>query len=124
MVSMENKPRTVEEYIDRFPPETQQRLQKIRALAKECAPEAVEKISYDMPAFFLNDALIWYGAYKNFISLYPRQPEMDISIQGLSAYKGSKGSIHFPLNQPMPYDLIRQIVLFRLAQINQAPPRY
>lgn len=109
-------PVTVDQYISQFPASVQQVLIKIRSLVKEAAPGAVEGISYTMPAFFLNDPLIWFAAWKNHIALYPRTPEMDASIEGLSAYKGTKGSIHFPLDQPIPYDLIAKIIQFRLVE--------
>jgi uncharacterized protein YdhG (YjbR/CyaY superfamily) len=114
------KPNTVDDYISQFPEDTQQILNQIRAVVKDTAPEAEEKISYGMPGFFLNGGLVWFGAYKHHIGLYPRTPAMEASIPELSAYKGTKGSVHFPLNTPVPYDLIRKIVHVRIAEnLNQ-----
>ena len=107
---------TVDEYIARFPEDVQRILVQLRQVIKESAPGAVEKISYNMPAFYLKGDLVWFSVWKHHIGLYPRSPEMDASISGLSAYKGTKGSVHFPLDQPIPYDLISQIVKFRLAE--------
>lgn len=69
-----------------------------------------------MPAFYQNGGLVWFGAYRRHIGFYPRQAEMEANIEGLAAYPGTKGSIHFPLDRPVPYDLIRKIVEFRLAE--------
>ena len=107
---------TVDEYIARFPEDVQRILVQLRQVIKESAPDAEEKISYNMPGYFLNGSLVWFSVWKHHIGFYPRSPEMDASIEGLSAYKGTKGSVHFPLDQPIPYDLISQIVKFRLAE--------
>ena len=109
-------PATIDEYISQHPEDVQSILLKIRAVIKEAAPQAVEKISYGMPGFFLNGGLVWFGVWKHHIGFYPRTAEMAASIEGLSAYKGTKGSIHFPLDKPMPYDLIAKIVKFRIAE--------
>jgi uncharacterized protein YdhG (YjbR/CyaY superfamily) len=109
-------PTTIDEYIAQFPEDIQRILVRLRQVVKESAPDAVEKISYNMPGYFLNGSLIWFSVWKHHIGFYPRTPEMDASIEGLSAYKGTKGSVHFPLDQPMPYDLIARIVKFRVAE--------
>jgi uncharacterized protein YdhG (YjbR/CyaY superfamily) len=114
------QPSTVEEYIAQFPAGVQVILVKIRAVIKESAPEAVEKISYGMPAYFLNGGLVWFGAYQRHIGIYPRSSGM-LALDELALYKGTKGSVHFPLDQPMPYELIRKIVKVRLAEnLNKA----
>ena len=91
-------------------------LVKIRAVIKESAPEAVEKISYQMPAFYLNGDLVWFGAYKHHIGFYPIPSGIEAFKQELSAYKRAKGSVQFPLDKPIPYDLIRKIVKYRVAE--------
>ena len=101
-----------------FPAEVQQVLAKIRAAIIEEAPEAEDKISYGMPGYFQNGGVIWFGAYKRHIGFYPLTEAMLAHIEGLSAFKGAKSSIHFSLSQPMPYDLIRAIVRVRLAEIS------
>jgi uncharacterized protein YdhG (YjbR/CyaY superfamily) len=117
------KPVTIDDYIAQFPENVQQILVKLRAVIQEAAPQAVEKISYAMPAYFLNGGLIWFGAYQHHIGIYPKTGAMLAAIEELSAYNGTKGSVHFPLDQPMPYELIRKIVQVRIAEnLNQKPP--
>jgi uncharacterized protein YdhG (YjbR/CyaY superfamily) len=116
MEEVKGTPANIDEYIAGFPEEVQEILVKIRGVIKESAPGAVEKISYGMPAFYTGGGLVWFGAYKRHIGLYPRTSEMDAAIDELSAYKGTKGSVHFPLDQPIPYELIREIVKFRVAE--------
>ena len=106
---------TFDEYCGQFPEDVRQILVKIRATIKESAPEATERISYQMPAFFQNGGLIWFGAYRRHIGIYPRTAGM-MELPELSAYKGTKGSVHFPLDKPMPYELIRKIVKMRLTE--------
>lgn len=108
-----------DEYRAQFPPEVRERLARLRAAIKETAPQAEERISYNMPAFFQNGGLVWFGAYRRHIALYPKTGAMLDSIPALSAYKGTKGSVHFPLDRPMDYDLVRQIVRVRLAENQQ-----
>ena len=114
-------PATFEEYAAQFPPDVQQILSNIRTIIKEAAPQAEERISYNMPAFFQNGGLVWFGAYKHHIGLYPKTAGMLAALPELSNYKGTKGSVHFPLDKPMPYELIRRIVGVRLTE-NQPDP--
>jgi uncharacterized protein YdhG (YjbR/CyaY superfamily) len=109
-------PTTIDEYIAQFPENVQHILVKLRAVIKESAPEAEEKISYQMPAFYLNGDLVWFAVWKHHIGFYPKTSGMDVFIEELSAYKGTKGSVHFPLDEPMPYELISKIVKFRVAE--------
>lgn len=106
----------VDAYISQFPAEVQMILQEVRQVIKEVAPEADEKISYQMPTFFLNGNLVHFAAYKNHIGFYPAPSGIEKFKQELSVYKGAKGSVQFPLNQPIPFDLIRKIVAFRVAE--------
>ena len=111
------KPATIDEYIAQFPQDVQQILGAIRAAILESAPEAEEKISYQMPGYYLNGGLVWFGAYKKHIGFYPLVSSDDEDFnRELAAYRGTKGSLHFPLDKPMPYDLIRKIVRQRLAE--------
>lgn len=112
----QGKPGSVDEYIALFSEDVQQILNAIRAVIKEEAPEAEEKISYGMVGYFQNGGLIWFGAYKRHIGFYPLTEAMLAQIEGLSAYQGAKSSIHFKLDRPMPYDLIRKMVRVRLAE--------
>ena len=106
----------IDEYIALFPEEIKEILTNIRKLIKENAPEASEKISYQMPTFFLNGNLIHFAAFKNHIGLYPTPTGIDAFKEELSKYKGAKGSVQFPLDQPIPYDLIKRIVRYRVAE--------
>lgn len=106
----------IDEYIALFPEEIQEILAKIRQIINENAPEASEKISYQMPTFYLNGNLIHFAAFKHHIGLYPTPNGIDAFKEELSKYKGAKGSVQFPLDQPIPYDLIKRIVLYRVAE--------
>jgi uncharacterized protein YdhG (YjbR/CyaY superfamily) len=118
------KPCTVDEYIARFPQDVQQILGRIRAVILESAPGAEEKISYQMPGYYLNGGLVWFGAYKKHIGFYPLVSSEDEDFnRELAAYRGTKGSLHFPLDKPMPYDLIRKIVSQRLAENRKKAPQ-
>jgi uncharacterized protein YdhG (YjbR/CyaY superfamily) len=113
-----NKPKTIDEYIAGFPRETQALLEEIRKTIREAAPKAEETISYDMPTFTLGGSyLIYFAGWKKHIALYPVSGKLlDELGEELSKYKGSKGSVHFPLNKPMPLDLITRIVKIRLQE--------
>lgn len=109
-------PRTIDEYIATFPPEVQEKLEQMRATIHAAAPGAQEKISYQMPAFALHGNLVYFGAYKNHIGFYPAPRGIEQFKEELSGYKGAKGTVQFPLDQPLPLDLVRQIVEFRVAE--------
>lgn len=109
----------IESYIASFPLPVQTILRQIRALVRETAPEAQEAISYGMPTFKLHGNLVHFAAYKSHIGFYPVPSGIEAFQAELSAYKMGKGSVQFPLDQPMPYDLIRRIVAFRVDE-NQA----
>lgn len=107
-------PKTIDEYIAGFPDEIQERLKKVRLTIRNAAPEAKETIKYQMPTFTLRGNLISFAAYKKHIALYPA-PEGDEQFNlELSAYKAEKSTVRFPLDQPIPYDLISQIVKLRI----------
>jgi uncharacterized protein YdhG (YjbR/CyaY superfamily) len=128
MEGEKGRPTTIDEYIAQFPEEVQHILVGIRAVIKEFAPEAVEKISYQMPAFYLNGTLVWFGAHQHHIGFYPTGSGIEAFKEELSAYKGAKGSVQFPLDKPIPYELIGKIVKFRVAEnlrkssLNKKPP--
>jgi uncharacterized protein YdhG (YjbR/CyaY superfamily) len=107
---------TVDEYISQFPEDVQSILLKIRAAIRESAPEAVEKISYQMPAFHQNGVLVWFAAHKHHIGFYPTGSGIEAFKEELAGYKSSKGAVQFPLDKPIPYELIGEIVKFRVAQ--------
>jgi len=107
---------TIDEYIAAFSGKTQKILEQVRATIKAAAPEAQEKISYQMPTFFLNGNLVHFAAFKNHIGLYPTPNGIEAFKKELSVYKGAKGSVQFPLDQPMPLELIGKIVKYRVAE--------
>lgn len=107
---------TIDEYIEQFTPDLQRILQEIRRTIKEVAPEAEEKISYQMPTFFLNGNLVHFAAFKKHIGFYPAPSGIEAFSEELKAYKGAKGSVQFPLDQPMPLELIGRITAYRLAE--------
>ena len=108
---------TIDEYIAQFSPGVQEMLQKVRLTIEQAAPEAEETINYGIPTFKLNDKnLVHFAAYKTHIGFYPEPSGMEKFSEELSAYDSSKGSVKFPLTQPIPYDLIRRIVEFRVKE--------
>jgi len=109
-------PKDIDEYIAGFPQDVQEILEKIRATVREAAPEAKEKISYGMPAFTLNGNLVYFAAFKNHIGFYPIPSGIEEFKEELSVYKQGKGSVQFPLDEPMPYELITRIVKFRAQE--------
>jgi uncharacterized protein YdhG (YjbR/CyaY superfamily) len=106
----------IDEYIATFPKETQKILEQIRATIKAAAPEAQEKISYQMPTFFLNGNLVHFAAFKNHIGFYPVPTGIEKFKKELSIYEQGKGSVQFPLDKPMPLGLISRIVKFRVKE--------
>jgi uncharacterized protein YdhG (YjbR/CyaY superfamily) len=106
----------IDEYIAGFPSDVQVKLEKLRATIRQAAPEAQEKISYQMPTFFLEGNLVHFAAYKNHVGFYPTPSGIEHFKEPLSVYKGAKGSVQFPLDQPIPYELVSKIVLFRVQE--------
>lgn len=107
---------SIDDYITKAAPEVQDLLERVRQVIHEAAPEAKEKISYQMPTFELHGNLVHFAAFKKHIGFYPAPQGIEAFQDELSIYKGAKGSVQFPLNQPMPYDLISRIVKFRAAE--------
>ncbi len=108
---------TIDDYIDTFPDEVQALLEKMRQTIRKAAPGAVEAISYQMPTFKLNGKnLVHFAAWKNHIGFYPTPSGTEAFQEELSPYKGAKGSVQFPTDQPVPYALVRRIVLFRVKE--------
>src|SRR5579884_3346787 len=109
-------PANIDEYIAAFSPGVQAILQKIRLTIREAVPQAEEKISYKMPAFAWNGILVYFAAFKKHIGMYPPvQGDAKLSKE-LTPYKGEKGNLKFPLDEPIPYDLIRRVVAFRVKE--------
>jgi uncharacterized protein YdhG (YjbR/CyaY superfamily) len=112
---------TVAEYINSRPQDVQRKLNQLRSLIQQVAPEAEERISYQMPAYFHNGVLVWFAAHSNHIGFYPRATAITRFERELSRFKHSKGTVQFPLDQPLPVELIKKMVRFRLADNVKAP---
>jgi uncharacterized protein YdhG (YjbR/CyaY superfamily) len=109
---------TIDEYIGTFPKEVQSRLQKVRQTIRKAAPQAVEAISYQMPTFKLNGRnLVHFAGYKSHIGFYPVPSGVAAFKKELSRFVQGKGSVQFPLDQPLPYELVGKIVAFRVKEV-------
>ena len=116
---MKTQFKTIDEYIQNYPEEVQKILEKIRQTIKEAAPNALEAISYQMPTYKLKGKnLVHFASFKNHIGFYPTPSGITAFKKGLSPYKQGKGSIQFPIDKPIPYELIREIVEFRVKEEN------
>ena len=111
-----NQSKDIDRYIAEFPFEIQKILEKIREIVREKAPEAVETINYQIPTFKLNGNLVHFAAYKKHIGFYPTPSAIKKFKKELSDFEIAKGSVKFPLNKPIPYDLISKIVEFRVKE--------
>lgn len=107
---------SIDEYIAQFPQNIQKILEELRATIKASAPGAEEKISYQMPAFALKGILVYFAAWKDHIGFYPTSSGTQVFNRELSDYEYSKGTIKFPIEKPLPLDLISRIVKFRVAE--------
>jgi len=116
-------PESIDDYIAGFPKDVQEKLQALRTAIRRSAPQAVEKISYGMPAFSLNGDLVYFAAFENHIGFYPTPSGIEAFHRELSAYKGGKGSVRFPLEKPLPLALIAKIVRFRVKENSRTPPK-
>jgi uncharacterized protein YdhG (YjbR/CyaY superfamily) len=117
MMANRSSANAIDEYISGFPPETQTVLEELRALIKACAPGATETISYAIPTFDLNGKhLVHFAGYARHVGLYPAPSGLEAFKEDLKPYKSGKGSVQFPLGRPLPRDLIRRIVEFRVAE--------
>ncbi len=107
---------SIDDYIATFPEAVQAVLQEVRATIRAAAPDAEEKISYQMPTFFQKGNLVHFGAFKHHIGFYPTPSGTEAFKAEIARYQGAKGSIRFPLDEPMPLDLITRIVQMRVAE--------
>lgn len=107
---------TIDAYIAQFSPEIQEKLQSLRKSIRETAPDTGEKISYGMPTFTLNGNLVHFAAYKTHIGFYPTPSGIEAFKEKLSEYKYSKGAVQFPISKPLPFDLVQEIVAFRVSE--------
>jgi len=115
-MSISRKFSTVEEYLSFLPSKTRDIVETVRRTVKKAAPQARELISYNMPAIELNGILVYYAAHKNHIGFYPTPSGIDAFREELSVYEGAKGSVKFPIDQPLPLRLIKSIVEFRVME--------
>ena len=111
-----SRPKNIDEYIVSFSPEVQSILEKIRSTIREAAPEAVEKIAYQMPTFVLMGNLVHFAAFKKHIGLYPPVKGDEKLKAEIAPYRGEKGNLKCPLDEPIPYGLISRIVKFRVKE--------
>lgn len=116
MSNVKVKPQSIDEYIAAFPQEVQEILEKVRATIHEAAPEAEEIISYQIPTFYLKGNLVHFSAYKNHLGFYPGPSGIEAFKRKLVSYKSAKGSVQFSLKMPIPYELISQMVAFRVKE--------
>jgi uncharacterized protein YdhG (YjbR/CyaY superfamily) len=109
-------PKDIDEYIVGFPDDVQKILKKIRATIKRAAPDAGEAIKYQMPTFTLQGNLVHFAAFKKHIGFYPAPTGTQKFREELSVYKGGRGSVRFPLDEPIPFELIGRMVEFRVKE--------
>jgi len=116
MESKNNYYSFIDEYIAQFSPKIQKILKELRKVIKEFAPDAEEKISYRMPTFYLHGNLVHFACHKTHIGFYPTPSGIEHFKDELSEYKTSKGAVQFPIDKPIPYELISKIVKFRVNE--------
>ena len=116
MRTNQTAPKNIDEYIAGFPNDVQEILEKIRMTIRKAAPDAEETIKYQIPTFTLKGNLLSFAAYKKHIGFYPVPTGIEAFKNELSVYEGGKGSVKFPLDKPIPFDLISKIVKFRVKE--------
>jgi len=116
MVTKKTKPTTVTEYINAAPKEARQKLREMRATVRAAAPGAAEGLKWSMPAYSYRRILVTFAVFKHHIGFYPTPPAVKAFAKQLSGYKTATGSIQFPLDKPLPLDLIRKITAFRVRE--------
>ena len=119
-MTSERSSKSVDEYIAGFSPDVQKILKQIRSTIKKTAPGAEEAIKYGIPTFVLHENLVHFAAFKSHIGFYPTPSGIDAFKKELSRYKSAKGSVQFPLDEPMPLGLIEKITMFRLKEAQAA----
>ena len=110
-------PQTIDEYIDGFPPDVQAILRKMRETIRKAAPKAEEAINYQMPTYVLHGNLVHFAAFKSHIGFYPTPSGIEKFKAEIARYTWAKGSVQFPLDQPIPYALVTKIVKFRVKEV-------
>ncbi len=110
---------SIDQYIGRFPEDIQIILSKLRAAVRKAAPQAVEKISYQIPTFYFNGDLVHFAAYKKHVGFYPTSSGIAAFQKELAEYETARGTVRFPIDKPLPLGLIKRIVKFRVAENSQ-----
>lgn len=116
MISPSSDMKSIDQYIQEFPKEIQALLTEMRSAIHLAAPQAIEKISYQMPTFYLNGNLVHFAAFKNHIGFYPTPSGITAFADELKGYTHAKGSVQFPIDKPLPLELIKKIVEFRVME--------
>jgi uncharacterized protein YdhG (YjbR/CyaY superfamily) len=118
------QPASIDDYLAGFPPAVRERLGEIRTIVREVAPQATERISYAIPTFDVNGKhLVHFAGFNNHIGFYPTPSAIEAFSQELTGYKSAKGSVQFPLSKPLPRDLIRRMVEFRVNEMDSEASR-
>lgn len=120
---MDTSYKTTDEYIERLSGVAREKIEELRKIIKSVVPEATEKISYSMPAFDQNGIIVYFAAFKDHVSLFPTSSGIEHFAKELEKYKISKGTIQFPIDQPLPRELIERIVKFRLEENLSKPAK-
>lgn len=115
-ISKRTAAKNVDEYIESFPPEVASKLKQLRKIIRGAAPKAEELISYGIAGYKYHGMLIYFAGFKNHISVYPAPRGVYAFKKELAAYKGGKGTVQFPLDKPIPLDLVKRIILFRMKE--------
>ncbi|MGZ6004741.1 MAG: iron chaperone [Candidatus Saccharimonadales bacterium] len=113
---MNQQAKSVDEYIALQPPAAQKPLRQLRQLIRQSAPDAKEKLSYGLPYYYLNGRLVYFGGFKNHISLFPLKSGITAFQKQLQSYQTSAGTVKFPLDKPLPLELIKKIIDYRVEQ--------
>jgi uncharacterized protein YdhG (YjbR/CyaY superfamily) len=116
-------PKDIDEYIAGYPEPIREILQKFRAAIRAAAPDAVETISYQMPAFKQNGILVYFAAHTNHLGFYPASTGISAFKKTLSDYAGSKGTVRFPYDKPIPYEIVTEVVKYRVLENLSKPKR-
>jgi uncharacterized protein YdhG (YjbR/CyaY superfamily) len=125
IAAMKNNFETIDEYIATFPKNVQSILQELRQTIKATATQAEEAISYQIPLFKLHGNLVWFAAFKDHIGFYPRESAIEAFKEKLANYEVSKGTVRFPMDKPLPLDLIKEMVKFRVKEnLNKKSSKY
>jgi uncharacterized protein YdhG (YjbR/CyaY superfamily) len=115
--------KTIDEHIAQFPESTREILQKVRETIREVAPYATESIAYGIPTFRLNGNLVHFAGYARHVGFYPGSEAIEVFREEIKGYKTSRGTIQFPLNKPIPYELIKKITLYRVLKNQKSPEK-